>query len=155
VNRILLAIWLSMTQLLVGSGAAAYLCVSDGGGVCCIDRGPAGCTCCQHEEPAHHRHDSDACSKHEHEQQHDGQQIADPDRCGCRHVLISSQQPSSISRLASEKVAERISQLVASLPMLVSIDAIDLAISPREPCYGPPPVPDLGLVSLSTVIIRC
>lgn len=165
--RPLLILMLMTTQLLAGSGGSLYLCVSNDGSYCCIDTGPASCTCCHEEESIHHDtccgepgcevvseycyepHDEDAPQP-----DHHGLEAVDP--CGCTHVpvMVSSGQPVTIARSSTTTDTERLSQLVA-LPLALGSGLEIVAPSPHIHWSGPPAVRDFALIVISTVVIRC
>jgi hypothetical protein len=164
----LLILMLMTTQLLAGSGGSLYLCVSNDGSYCCIDTGPASCTCCHDHEkipdvaccsdPA--CEDESAASSCEHHQDEAPQPrqidllVGDP--CGCTHVpvMISSDQPTTVARSSITAEAERLSLQIAFL----SAPCVGIEVAAPAPPLrwsGPPAVADFALTVISTVVIRC
>jgi hypothetical protein len=136
-------------QLLAGSGAAAYVCMSGDGSFCCIDGGSESCTCCHHEEGAC----PDGCEPaHDHESE--GHEFASNAPCGCTHVLIAADQASRVTRFSPWDEARRGSQVIPLLPILISCDD-QVAAQPQLRWHGPPPLPDRRLVLMASVVIRC
>jgi len=157
---------LMTTQLLAGSGGPVYLCISNDGSYCCIDTGPASCTCChgqeaiQHDaccgEPGCEAVSESCCEPHDEDpSQSDGHGLAAVDPCGCTHipVMVSSDQPIT-ARSSTTTDVERLSLLVA-LPLALGSGLEIAAPSPHIHWSGPPAVPDFALIVISTVVIRC
>jgi hypothetical protein len=156
---------LAIAQLLSGSGGNVYLCVKNDGSCYCVDAGPESCTCgseregCQQEAccegteceggKACGNHCSASCSE-----QH---QFAANDPCqGCSHIplLISAEQPTSVSRASTElSEAQRVVLFAASNPVPRLSEFSPTGLEVRR--SSPPTVRDFSLTMLSTVVIRC
>jgi len=157
----LLILMLVATQLLAGSGGSLYLCISGDGSFCCLDSGPGSCTCCheQDDDPPACASDCDEVTCRCHDRR---ETPADPtveianEGCGCIHIplIVSAAQPTRVVRARTPTDAERLRQLMASLP---SIDVAHTAIvaSPPASWGGPPAVPQFALTVVSTAVIRC
>lgn len=164
----LLILMLMTTQLLAGGGGSVYLCISNDGTCCCIDAGPASCTCCHEQETIQHdtccaepgcEVASESCCEFHEEgspsSNHYG--VVAVDSCGCTHipVMVSSDQPTTVTRSSMTTDAERISLLVA-LPLSLGSGFEISAPSLHFRWNGPPTtVPDFALTVISTVVIRC
>lgn len=159
----LLSLVLATTQLLAWSGGSLYLCLSDNG-FHCVDFGPASCTCChspaeQDEHADHCCSDAAVTCDGDHAGYPKPENIASPifasDSCGCTHVQITSQQPTSILQASSAMDVERHLQFAAVLPFVLSGD---LPLGDRfDPACsrGSPPIPSQALIILASIILRC
>lgn len=166
-TRSLLILTLVTMQLFAGSTASVYLCVSHDGSYCCIDTGPASCTCCQEAEEDSSAHEV-CCAAHADENHHlkpcedssehsvpraDGQPVVS-DPCGCTHipVRLSSHQAVSVGRSSVPGDLERV--IPATVWLCFS------RIAPEPLCRAirhrsePPPL-DPALIVISTTVIRC
>lgn len=153
------------TQLLAGGGGSLYLCISDDGSYCCIDFGPDSCACCQPEE--RHSACADQCCSHnsdepcsDHREGGGTPETPQPaslaaEPCGCTHVLISAEQPTSITRTCNPVETERLSQLAMLPSCLPNCQQWGVLPIPHARWHGPPAAPDLALAVISTVVIRC
>jgi hypothetical protein len=152
----LLILMLVTTQLLAGHSGTLYLCVSDDGSFCCIDTGSASCVCCHDEEKSAHASccSDPECEEKPTESQQLGLSAGDP--CGCTHipVMVSADQPATVSRSSIMTESERLSLHIALLSAsFVYVEVV--APSPHLCWSGPPAVPDFALTVISTVVIRC
>lgn len=171
--KLSLILMLSSMQLLAGSSKDVYLCVSSDGSFCCLDAGPASCTCCHHEvapspcqsgccgsssekcesQPCHHDDDHSCPEEHESPTPNDSPSIASGP-CSCTHQLVSMEQAASVRRSSVTIEVLDAWQLCACLPaVFYQHSSADFDVRPFR--QGPPPMPDAALVVLSTVVICC
>lgn len=161
--RLLFILMLVTTQLLSGSGGSVYLCVSNDG-TCCIDSGPASCTCCDKEDQ--HEVCADGCCVHEagsyvgHQcddlmPESDQSPLLVGDPCRCTHLLISAEPPTCVSRISAASDCQRIAQLAALVPSLTIWSAFEDASLAHARPERPPSLCDYYLITVSTVVIRC
>lgn len=162
--RLLLILMLVTTQLLSGSGGSVYLCVRNDGTCCCIDSGPASCTCCDKEDQ--HEGYADGCCVHEAgscDGRHHDNQMPESDQSpllagdpfGCTHLLISSELPTCVSRISAANDFQRIAQLAALVPSLTIWNEFDASSLANARPDRPPSFHDFILIVVSTVVIRC
>lgn len=164
----LLMLMLMTTQLLAGSGGSLYLCVSNDGYYCCIDTGPASCTCCHEQEeiphdiccsdPACEEESAASCyERHEDEAPEPQLGLLAADPCGCTHipVTLSADQPTTVARFSITTESERLALLLAWLPSLHVDDEVVPLTSPHFRRSDPSAGPAFALTVISTVVIRC
>ena len=154
----LLALMLTVTQLLAGAGDI-YLCISRDGAFCCLDAGPEGCECCRPDaevEVSEQDCSRDCGCGHHHRAQlpADGIFLSE-EPCDCTHILISSEQPSVVVRTSDVVENERIRDLLAWSPKLVGNPELNAAADRPPIRYGPAGIVDDHLALLATVVIRC
>jgi len=162
--KALLSLVLVATQILSGSGAMLYLCLSENG-FHCVDFGPNSCTCChspaEQDDFAHDGCCSESAvtcdsdrSKHS-KSENVAPQIVPSDSCGCTHIQITSQRSTSIFPPTSSTDVERQFQFAAVLP---SFRIHDLRIDDRfDPggIRGSLIIPSQTLIFLSSIVLRC
>lgn len=170
--RLSLILTLAVVQLLVGSGNAVYLCVSSDGKYC-FDSGPLSCTCCHHQEDSdscehlgcdaatescengcccHHRDQSPSDS--EQSQESEGVPTLATGECNCTHELVSNGHYASSPRATVGEQLLHSLQHMDCLPSLVQ----QPLLNEWKYCLrwqGPPPLSDVAISILSTVVIRC
>lgn len=162
--KLLLVLMLTATQLLAGSGDGLYLCVSNDGLCYCVDSGPESCTCCQHDK-MHESSDEGCCCCRSVETcscPHDANPpqsaamaLLAGDTCGCTHILIAVEQPTSVTRMSVMSDAGRLTQLVAQLPIGVFWNETVTTPSLKPRWIRPPEIADFALIVVSTAVIRC
>lgn len=163
----LLALVLITTQFLAGNCGSLHLCICNDGSYCCIDAGPAFCTCCQmHGEASHDAGCDDHCCAAVSERccehcDHDSTSPDAPDSvagdpCGCTHfpLVISASQPTTTPRSTIHDAIERNALHIGWQQTRAGNEA-DVAPLLHRQRLGPPVVPDFALTVISTVVIRC
>lgn len=163
-----LILMLMTTQLLAGSGRSVYLCIGDDGSFCCLDMGPASCTCCADQEvEISEEHSGCGCGCDESKSSRDSERssrmepsaesiLRSGDLCGCTHILLSSEQPSlRVARMSGAVDADYFAQFAAETP---AVSGTGAAIDARHSCrqrFRPPTISSHALTVLSCVSIRC
>lgn len=154
-SKLVLVLMLMATQLLAGSGGSFYLCIGEGL-LCCIDTGPAACTCCHDPQgpPA-----DKCCSRGDcHPQQCDQVQlpIADDD-CSCLHipVVIPPLEPTTLSHGSSAPafdfvIASNAASEFCAAPVRNNVWPVLIST-----CSDPPRPDAYALAMLATIVIRC
>lgn len=175
----LLALLMTSTQLLVGSGGSVYLCVSRDGSHFCFDSGPDSCTCCRAEAtssapasgscgcPSRPGDSGGDCGSQisccadepdEHEQPAAGCEfgvLIAADLCGCVHfpIVIGSDQLPTIVRAAMRLDGTELVSVVVSPPVFIGYA---LSACPQfrwDEQLGRRA--DYSLIVISTVVMRC
>lgn len=161
--KALLSLVLATTQLLTWGGGSLYFCLSENG-FHCLDFGPASCTCCH--SPADQNEHADHCCSESAETCNGGHaepsssdnivsEIVARDSCGCTHVQVTDQQPTSIVEVFAAADVERHLQFAAALPNILTND---LPFGDRfDPggSRGSPIIPSQTLIFLSSIVLRC
>lgn len=169
-TKSLLILTLMTTQVLAGMGATFYVCVGDDGSYCCIDAGPASCTCCHNDkeqEPliltipltAWDGQDGGNSVRGPREQPRPLNRSADAifsgDSCNCAHipVMMSSEQPTTVARSPLSPNVEWRWCLFAMPSELGNDDHADTPHPLRRDNL--PDVLDFVLTVVRTVVMRC
>lgn len=166
-TKSLLILMLMTTQLSSGSGVSVFVCIRNDGSCICLDSGPTSCTCCKKHDGCQHcacHPDTDCeetvasnCGCHDNESPKPVQfGFLAGDSCGCTRfpVMVSSNQPTTITRSTIPVEVDQLALLAAWLPTLCSGVQV-VSTQPHLGWRGPPTVPDFTLAVISTVVIRC
>jgi hypothetical protein len=169
VVKSLLILMLAALQVLSGTGAARFLCISRSGSVC-IDSGPESCQCCGHdescrdEEPDNDEHGcchNDAVTKSCDAQKADRpaaseSAIVADETCGCTHISISAGQYTVVKAASTAMELDQFGALLAWASSIgLSQDAAFIPTNLSR--FGDPPYAarSQALSILATIVIRC
>jgi hypothetical protein len=153
--KMLLSAVLVATQVLSWNASPLFLCMSADGSIC-VDFGPDGCACCQHdavEAPCTSHHD--ACHEHDHGQLDDSA-ADESDPCGCDHIQISEPQAATLARaVAAPDSPHQVIPPAALLSLRTSGCCLSAIGGLAHVPLSGHDVPSAALVLLASVVIQC
>ncbi len=125
--KLIVSLFLVLTQFLSWNAAPVYLCICDNDAVC-LDGGPDDCNCCHEDADEHHAVAGD-------HRPADRATLALTSECDCRHVGLSLAGPVTVVRAADHTDVSTWLALPCPAifsPSLVATDQILLRTPPDE-----------------------
>lgn len=171
-----LILMLMTTQLLAASGGSVYVCIRNDGTLCCLDRGPSDCDCCEEEKvesatfqkveiPEGRGGCGCGCSNSDlscelddslQPEQFSELTAVSDDPCGCTHLLISHDQGSVCPANATPVFdASRLIQCLFEAPAHFNNDVASNLRNAAFQQFKPPPISSQAIIVLSWVLIQC